>query len=191
MEAKDLMLGDWVCYRIGKDKVSMPMQVCLISESEVYLTFEDNEADPWIVAEDELIPIPLSVEILERNGFECSLYNNAADGLGYRWIIYAGVPLFLVPSGKSWAVYAEGSDCPLTMILMSSSHQQFPRRSQKRIPQKRRQRKPFRKGSLKLCRRLRRLRSCRRRTLRLLPPQRPPASEHPRSRWIRCRSGSF
>ena len=66
---KDLMLGDWVCYRIGKDKVSMPMQVCFISESAVYLTFEGNEDDPLIITEDELMPIPLTAEILQKNGF--------------------------------------------------------------------------------------------------------------------------
>lgn len=75
MEAKDLMLGDWVRYRIGKDKVSMPMQVCLISESEVYPTFEGNEADPLIMTEDELMPIPLSPNILEKNGFIQDMLN--------------------------------------------------------------------------------------------------------------------
>lgn len=63
------MIGDWVCYRIGKDKQSMPMQVCLISESEVYLTFEDNEADPWICDNSDIVPVSLTTEILEKNGF--------------------------------------------------------------------------------------------------------------------------
>lgn len=92
------MLGDWLCYRIGEDKLSMPMQVCLISESEVYLTFDGNEADPWICDVDALVPIPLTAEILEKNNFD--QWTGSGDstkmclsphGDGVRYNLYVGL----------------------------------------------------------------------------------------------------
>lgn len=71
IDVKDIMLGDWCCFLTGKDndRLSMPMQVCLVSEGEVYLTFDENEADPWICEPVELMPIAITPAILEKNGW--------------------------------------------------------------------------------------------------------------------------
>lgn len=41
----------------------------LISQDTVYLDFEGNEADPWEVEVRDLLGIPVTEEILLKNGF--------------------------------------------------------------------------------------------------------------------------
>ena len=42
MEAKELMIGDWVSAGGG-----LPMQITNIGEDYAYATWEGNECDPW------------------------------------------------------------------------------------------------------------------------------------------------
>lgn len=60
MKASELMIGDWV-YNTHNRK---PEQVCEIRERMVMLDYND------LYDYDEIEPIPLTAEILERNGFE-------------------------------------------------------------------------------------------------------------------------
>ena len=60
MEAKELMLGDWCfCELNGK-----PEKVQAIYEDKVMLDY--NDLYPY----DEIQPIPITPEILEKNGFK-------------------------------------------------------------------------------------------------------------------------
>lgn len=58
------MLGDWV---LAGAKTQFPMYVVGIFDDVVYLTFEGNEGDVW--EEKDMLPLPLTEEILLKNGF--------------------------------------------------------------------------------------------------------------------------
>jgi hypothetical protein len=45
------------------------MKVCRLYENEVDLTFDGNEADPWVCEPVELMPIKIDKAILEKNGW--------------------------------------------------------------------------------------------------------------------------
>jgi hypothetical protein len=59
MEAKDLMVDDWVC----TENDSTPRQIDWIRSGEVGLFWGQTVTPPY------LEPIPLTAEILEKNGF--------------------------------------------------------------------------------------------------------------------------
>ena len=60
MEKKDLMIGDWVLLTDG------PARVISIAQDGIY--FEDKFGE-GICSFDKIQPIPLTAEILEKNGF--------------------------------------------------------------------------------------------------------------------------
>lgn len=62
MNATDLMVGDWVTLF---DKY--PAKVEAIGDTEVYLL--DDDGVHWHVGYEHIKPIPLTAEILEKNGF--------------------------------------------------------------------------------------------------------------------------
>ena len=61
MKANELMKGDWVIF-LGKYR-----KVCQIGPDNQVRFYGENKV---IVSADELDPIPLTPEILEKNGFE-------------------------------------------------------------------------------------------------------------------------
>lgn len=66
IRCKDLIVGDWVANRNGS-----PMQIVAVDEDNAYAC-EGNEERPWIFGDNEGYepkPIPLTPEILEKNGF--------------------------------------------------------------------------------------------------------------------------
>ena len=66
IRCKYLCVGDWVTNRNGS-----PMQIVAVDEDNAYAC-EGNEERPWIFGDDEGYepkPIPLTPEILEKNGF--------------------------------------------------------------------------------------------------------------------------
>lgn len=65
MTAKELMIGDWVCYD-GDDEYTNPVQVDGLTTDNISL---DGEGF-FDGIEGIVIPIPLTPEILEENGFE-------------------------------------------------------------------------------------------------------------------------
>ena len=68
----DLMVGDWITNRNG-----FPMQITNVGEDYAYATWEGNEGDPWEFddKDDQPEPIPITPEILEKNGFEMFKYD--------------------------------------------------------------------------------------------------------------------
>ena len=66
MKCKELMVGDWCCSEHG-----FPMQITNVGDDYAYATFEGNEGDPWEFddKDEQPQPIPLTTEILEKNGF--------------------------------------------------------------------------------------------------------------------------
>ena len=66
MLCKELQYMDWVA-----DEHGFPMQITNVGEDYAYATFEGNEGDPWEFdnKDDQPKPIPLTAEILEKNGW--------------------------------------------------------------------------------------------------------------------------
>ena len=66
MKCKELMVGDFC--RSGH---GFPMQITNVGDDYAYATFEGNEGDPWEFddKDEQPQPIPLTPEILEKNGF--------------------------------------------------------------------------------------------------------------------------
>lgn len=78
VKCRDLMVRDWITNRNG-----FPMQITNVGEDYVYATFEGNEADPWEFdgKDDQPQPIPLTPEILEKNGWkEAQFWHEYQDG---------------------------------------------------------------------------------------------------------------
>ena len=75
IRCKDLMVGDYIANRNGS-----PMQIVAVDEDNAYAC-EGNEERPWIFGDNEGYepqPIPLTPEILEKNGWK-------DDGLWYEY----------------------------------------------------------------------------------------------------------
>lgn len=78
MLCKELQFGDWCC-----DLHGFPMQITNVGDDYAYATFEGNEGDPWEFddKDDQPQPIPLTSEILEKNGWkETQYWHEYQDG---------------------------------------------------------------------------------------------------------------
>ena len=79
IRCKSLCVGDWVTKRNGS-----PMQIVAVDEDNAYAcegneayACEGNEERPWIFGDNEgyePVPIPLTPEILEKNGWKETEY---------------------------------------------------------------------------------------------------------------------
>lgn len=85
MKANKSMISDWVLFN-GDDK-PYPVQVIEITSLKQLQVY--NGKDWFIAGEKYFEPIPLTAEILEKNGFDCSdkeiihLYFEDGDYKGY------------------------------------------------------------------------------------------------------------
>ena len=61
------MIGNWVYYT---KKSQFPMKVVSLGEDYVYLDFEGNEGDVFEPRLDDMMPIPVTEEILQNSYFE-------------------------------------------------------------------------------------------------------------------------
>lgn len=82
VKINELMINDWV---FAGQRTQFPMQVVGLFKNVAYLDFEGNEADMWEENEKDILPIPLTKEILLNSGFEekkdaISEYYVSADG---------------------------------------------------------------------------------------------------------------
>ena len=81
MKANELMIGDWVCCT---DPTPFKIEAITIIDFPEYVTGNDG----FDVEIADLQPIPLTAEILEKNGFTKELY----DGVHYRYgIVIDGI----------------------------------------------------------------------------------------------------
>ena len=71
MKATDLMIGDWVLQCELNTPVKVQSIMCHYADEDVYFYHETSE---YISNVSKLEPIPLTPEILEKNGFK-SNYN--------------------------------------------------------------------------------------------------------------------
>lgn len=100
MRAEDLMIGDWVQYQY----TGGVFQIVEISKTEGIKQFEDQ---PFFKL-NGIIPIPLTAEILEKNGFNDSSFEANKK---YKYIIHTNeYQLGYYPKTNSFNIYKRGID---------------------------------------------------------------------------------
>lgn len=78
MKANELMIGDIVTFQSSLDEAAIPIRVEIVGigyqdkgeENECLVRIDNDEACDIIDIEDEVVGIPITPEILEKNGFE-------------------------------------------------------------------------------------------------------------------------
>lgn len=90
MNIRELQIGNWV---YSGEKAQFPMQITGIfqdsKEGTVYLDFEGNEGDVFESEVEDIVPIPITAELLEKNGFrkmgQC-IWNYAVEATWEKYI---------------------------------------------------------------------------------------------------------
>ena len=97
MKCKELQIGDWV-----QDENGFQWQIIGVGDDYAYATFEDNEGDPWEFddKDDQPEPIPLTPEILEKNGFSLDTFLTAEWGRKVYFKEFPGCVVEPADSGK-------------------------------------------------------------------------------------------
>ena len=78
MKCRELQILDWIA-----DNNGFHWQIICVGDDYAYATFEGNEGDPWEFddKDDQPQPIPLTPEILEKNGWkETAYWHEYQDG---------------------------------------------------------------------------------------------------------------
>ena len=78
MKCKELQIFDWI-----QDHNGVQWQIICVGDDYAYATFEGNEGDPWEFNDKDDQPegIPLTKEILEKNGWkETQYWHEYQDG---------------------------------------------------------------------------------------------------------------
>lgn len=100
------MVGDWITNRDG-----FPMQITNVGENYAYATWEDNEGDPWEYddKDEQPQPIPLTPEILEKNGFGF-VKSSDKDTVWNGWWIYEDLELGTCCLNGDWPCFINIDD---------------------------------------------------------------------------------
>lgn len=101
IQPKELRIGNWVC---DSEYPQCPMQVVCIGSDYVYLDFEGNEGDVW---EGEIAPIPLTEELIEKQGWEkvCYYYTDK-NGLE------------IYETNDGWHLHIDDDKCQTTIAIL-------------------------------------------------------------------------
>ena len=75
MKANELMIGDWVTFKDCQHENPMPIKIIAIGfqadeEDDCLVQINGDESCDIMTIDDEIVGIPLTAEILDRNGFE-------------------------------------------------------------------------------------------------------------------------
>lgn len=112
MNTKDLMIGNWVyCTK----KSQFPMKVVSLGEDYVYLDFEENEGDVFEPNLDDMMPIPVTEDLLLKIGLEKRQYNVSSDiSASWHYMSFKGysfdINKFSNSVGKDWHCYIDNED---------------------------------------------------------------------------------
>lgn len=84
-----------------------PMQVACIGSDYVYLDFEGNEGDVWECDCKEIVPIPLTEELIEKQGWEkvCYYYTDK-NGLE------------IYETNDGWHLHIDDDKCQTTIAIL-------------------------------------------------------------------------
>ncbi len=124
MDIKSLMIGDWVQNSLGwKARVMSIKHTCVFKDEWEYLfkigiskdTFQNN------LSESDLSPIPLTPEVLEKNGFKMSDFFHVENKHQWSWWENAQTSIMLWCCNldddpkDGWMVRIEGKSITLCM----------------------------------------------------------------------------
>jgi hypothetical protein len=75
ISVSDLSIGDWVCAEVScgvhiEPRLTPPMKVVGLGESWVNLEIDPEQGDPFEYEPHEIRGVPITVEVLEKNGLE-------------------------------------------------------------------------------------------------------------------------
>ena len=75
MKANELMIGDWVTFKDCQHENPMPIKIIAIGfqadeEDDCLVQINGDKACDIMTIDDEIVGIPITAEILDRNGFE-------------------------------------------------------------------------------------------------------------------------
>lgn len=127
MKANELMIGDWVLINGTPRKVQSVDGVDdeIMADDELYILCQDR-----VHSEDEIQPIPLTAEILEKNGFEKGTYELPVSGKKIPKYSYAEVEgdikeVVLLPLTMNfiWSFSAiDGTHIPVLQFVHQLQH---------------------------------------------------------------------
>ena len=74
ISVSDLSIGDWVCAEQlcgvhSEPRLTLPMKVVGLGESWVNLEIDLEQGDPFEFEPSEIRGVPITAEVLEKNGF--------------------------------------------------------------------------------------------------------------------------
>lgn len=75
IDIRDLSIGDWVCAEQlcgvnSEPRLTPPMKVVGLGESWVNLEIDTEQGDPFEFEPSEIRGVPITAEVLEKNGLE-------------------------------------------------------------------------------------------------------------------------
>ena len=75
MDSKSLMIGDWVTFKDCQNENPMPIKIVAVGyqadgENDCLVQICKDSTCDIIEIDDEIVGIPITAEILEKNGFE-------------------------------------------------------------------------------------------------------------------------
>ena len=75
MKANELMIGDWVTFKDCQHENPMPIKIIAIGfqadeEDDCLVQINGDKACDIMTIDDEIVGIPITAEILEKNGFK-------------------------------------------------------------------------------------------------------------------------
>lgn len=126
MDCKDLMIGDWVNYSILNINSKV---VSIIGNHTITIQFVDKNDKIGVIhglLEETINPIPLTEEILVKNGFEYA-YNEASD-MQNKQLLVANIGSHYIEirldkrNVAIWYDYDENGDGVYSDVLIDLSH---------------------------------------------------------------------
>lgn len=121
MKVTDLMVRDWIQVKRGFDGH-------LTNEKIKGLLDDDSEPYPIILTTEEtvsldgIVPIPLTEDILVKNGFEKKIYTSPSNNEDYRYYQWNPTPeypdygVWLWPDGDSYTYNSRISDIKINYV---------------------------------------------------------------------------
>ena len=90
MIVNNLSIGDWVCAKMF-DRETPAMKVVSLGESWVNLEIDPEQGDPFEFEPSDIVGIPITSEVLEKNGWQKIPYSDkiyTIEGENYSLVYY-------------------------------------------------------------------------------------------------------
>ena len=111
ISVSDLSIGDWVCAEVScgvhiEPRLTPPMKVVGLGESWVNLEIDPEQGDPFEYEPHEIRGVPITVEVLEKNGFyliidTCRIDTYSREGI---YISMFSIPKITIIQQESYLI---------------------------------------------------------------------------------------